>query len=233
MQDARLSVRTGALPLAEVLRAIANAAEVSVTVKGDLGTVRAQEFDGLAIADGLRRLIGDDHALLMVYRPHPDGGRVLEEVRVYGTGWLQDETGNGMVPAPSGPRRRLPREAETALAMYLYGDDDAGRAAAAKRLEASSEDAVPALTAALDDPQAEVRLRALRALQTLDGAEVLNRLSQVARADPEPALRQAAIYMLGGFTSGEVRRTLQAALADPDEQVRQAAAQTLSQLRAR
>ena len=50
LHDDRLSLRTDALPLEDVLSRIGNRAGIAVTIAGDLGGVRPQQFDDVPLA---------------------------------------------------------------------------------------------------------------------------------------------------------------------------------------
>ncbi len=54
----RLSVDLGAVPLADVLRAIAEQAGAELVIRGDLGELAPQAFAGKPLAEGIRQLVG-------------------------------------------------------------------------------------------------------------------------------------------------------------------------------
>jgi len=94
---------------------------------------------------------------------------------------------------------------------------------------AAAEPAVPALTAALRDPNRGLRLTAADALGRIGGSgrEVL----QGAARDADPGVREAAVAGLGGGLrdTGTRHDTLASALGDPDPAVR---TQAIGQLHA-
>jgi hypothetical protein len=71
-----------------VLSRIGEQAGIVITIVGDLGAVRPQQFEGLPLARAFRRLVEEQHALLMIYRaPRGGDGTRLHEIRVDADPW--------------------------------------------------------------------------------------------------------------------------------------------------
>lgn len=85
----------------------------------------------------------------------------------------------------------------------------------------------------LDDGDADVRREAVGVVGWLKAARALPRLTDLARQDPAPEVRRAAVAALGFVesTDATVLAALQAALADAAWTVREEAATTLAKLR--
>ena len=81
----RLAVAVGEVALERILDAIARQAGLRLKTRGDLGSARAQAFEGLPLTEGIKRVVGDSRVnLIMFYEPTPGGRkRRLIEVRAY------------------------------------------------------------------------------------------------------------------------------------------------------
>ncbi|SFR32226.1 HEAT repeat domain-containing protein [Halogeometricum limi] len=96
-----------------------------------------------------------------------------------------------------------------------YEDDEACRQSAVAALGRIGDlRAIPTVVAALDDDEAGVRRRACRACARLDTSAGVRRLCDLARTDPELAVRVEAVEALGhvGDDRDEVFETLEAVL---------------------
>jgi hypothetical protein len=99
-----VSATIEAMPADELLRAIGDVASIRVRTRGDVGTVRAQSFEGLPLDEAIRRVFrSPDRALLMLYEVTPDGGQRLAEVR------LSPRTVTSGPPAPRPQVEKLPQ----------------------------------------------------------------------------------------------------------------------------
>jgi hypothetical protein len=228
--------------LADVLHEIAAQAGVQVTIRSG-GTDRVtQTFAGVSLDEAIRRL-AQGYDVVLIYgsaRGRARPGR-LAEVRVY-------EASTRAVPVVVDPRQRNARlrvvrsliwqarrrrpGALTSLAGILASDPDpvVRRSAAAALAGLREPEAVAALTTALGDQDASVRVAALSSLGVLrDGAQAPAMIQLLSR-DPDAAVRRAAVRALARLGSEEARRGLEAAARDPDASVRQAAVFALNQL---
>jgi hypothetical protein len=81
----RLAVAVGEVALERILDAIAREAGLRLKTRGDLGSARAQAFEGLPLSEGIKRVVGDSRVnLIMFYEPTLGGRkRRLIEVRAY------------------------------------------------------------------------------------------------------------------------------------------------------
>ena len=82
-----LSVDVGAVPVADVLRSIAEQASAKLTIHGNLGTTVAQRFKGIPLERGIRRLVAGEMSFGMVIEYEPassnSGARVPVTIVVY------------------------------------------------------------------------------------------------------------------------------------------------------
>jgi hypothetical protein len=83
LEEDRLSVEVGAVPLVDVLKAIAEQTGAKLLVRCDLGAVRPQAFTDQPLAEGIRRLV-EPNNLTMTFAPAtgPDAGPRLVSLTV-------------------------------------------------------------------------------------------------------------------------------------------------------
>lgn len=126
-----------------------------------------------------------------------------------------------------------------ALMRQLDSRDAGTRLRAAKSLgglKAEAAEAVPALTAAMADPDAEVRRAAVAAVRLIrPSARPSAEMVQAVVADlkdPDDGVRLLAVRSLGRFGAAAAAAVpaVEAMLADPDRDVRRAAADALVRL---
>jgi HEAT repeat protein len=122
------------------------------------------------------------------------------------------------------------------LAATLGSGSEVGRRTAADALAdmgAAAQEAVPQLTAALTDSDAELRWRAARALGLIGDAKATEALRK-ASSDGEAMVRAQAIFALGRLKADdqESLRAVVAGLADKEAQVRRAAVRSLAMIKA-
>jgi hypothetical protein len=87
-----LDAEVSAVPLGDVLRAVAEKAGFEIETRGDLGEVRPQSFEGVALEDGIRRLVDDNRVnLIMRYEVDEAGKRRLVEVTARAAGEVPAE----------------------------------------------------------------------------------------------------------------------------------------------
>jgi HEAT repeat protein len=129
--------------------------------------------------------------------------------------------------------------AVTSLTRSLADKDACVRAEALDALPVVSQhaqDALPALIAAVHDPDDDVRLKAMGALKYFDhekSLEALPTLLAIARDDLKGHVRAVAVEAAGIFSPLDIQRVLPAllqALKDRDAEVRTEAAEALGKL---
>lgn len=86
----------------------------------------------------------------------------------------------------------------------------------------------PALTVALDDDAASVRMRAVRGLRGTGTETAVASLARASTDDADPEVRLAALSALMSFPGHTMVQGLVMAVADPDGRVRDAAARGLT-----
>lgn len=103
LEKDRLSVEVGAVPLVDVLNAIAEQTGAQLSVRCNLGIVRPQAFTDQPLAEGIRRLV-EPNNLAMTFLPAtgPNAGPRLMSLTVCGpTARSLGETGAEPVQRPS------------------------------------------------------------------------------------------------------------------------------------
>ncbi|MBI4607858.1 MAG: HEAT repeat domain-containing protein [Candidatus Rokubacteria bacterium] len=236
----RLTLVAREAPLDEVLRQIAGAAGVEITIRGSLTTRVTRSMEGVPLDEAIEELTRG-YSVGFVY-----GGlgepRSLQEVWLIESG-LEVEGGPDVQPAtPDRPSRlsavralgsRGDAAAAAELARIVTQDPDPiVRHQAIGALEAfRGEAAAEALTAAVQDDEVAVRTRAVYALRRVAGERAVPALAGVLLGDPSPAVRQAAARALGLLGGEQALAVLQHATLDPDESVRHEVAQVLAGLK--
>ena len=105
------------------------------------------------------------------------------------------------------------------------------RKRAAQALERiGGDDAGPALVRALEDPDEDVRLAAIRGVRSLAPGEGVDRLVEILRDDPTWEVRVQAASALGKSWRPEAREALETAREDDVEFVRIAAEKALGEM---
>ena len=231
----RLSVDLGAVPLADVLRAIAEQTGAELVIRGDLGELTPQTFAGKPLAEGIRQLVGSK-GLVMTFEParQSDGAPRLRSLLVSGVGATpspadEDAESSGQLPSVWEFGRGGDDAVAAALAQAAAQDPDALVRATAGASVGGSEglEAEPAVRTALvsDDPLE--RVRALRAIGARGGEEAVGSLIKALTGDENPEVRRTAVEILADLGSEEARLALEGALDDPDSTVRATAGQVL------
>ncbi len=95
----------------------------------------------------------------------------------------------------------------------------------------AGDDAGPALIAALRDPDAQVRLEAIKGAKTIAPGQGSDRLAELLAEDPNWEVRVRAASALGLSRDPGAGKALRAALDDPVEFVRAAAHKALEEYR--
>lgn len=248
-----LIIRVEEERLDDVLRAIAEQANLRLKLTGDLGGPTTAWFT-VHLEDGLRHLVGN-HGLIMLYGPpHGSSGRqLLTEI------WVRGALDGPVVtvePAATGDDlaqfyfdlERFDREGKLRAVRAIAGFDDAAAIAdLALVLERESDplvrrvaaiglghrrgaDAIDALGAALEDRDRSVRFQAIHGLGKIGGRDAAEALVPALR-DGDAAIRLQAVLALQSTGDASTVRALARVLAeDADAEVRRVAARTLERI---
>lgn len=251
----RLTMEVEAEPLADVLAAIARAADIELKVEGELGEAPPQRFDAVPLDIAVRRLAGT-HSVVMIHAPGAAGR--LREVRVYAIETDPEARREASVRQARQAARASQRETESdvqgdraeratrvqevrelarsggpeaagELERILQDDPDPAirRLAIGALSGLDDPSASEAIASALSDEDRAVRVQAVRALRNLLDDGVAPYLAQVIRADDEVAVRMMAVQMAADLSEGAGEEVLRRALDDPDEEVREIASEAL------
>lgn len=193
--DGRLTVRLDETPLEAVLEAIAAQTDLRITIRGDPGMVRPQEFSDLPLEAGIRRLTGE-RGLMMVFARAGDRGEPerLQQVRVYG-----DQRSGAITRSRRPPTRTLGKEPTPAT------------------LERTPEPPSYQELAAKDKGE---RLVAIRGLARRKDDAALEALGALLAHDPDHTVRRIAATALSNIGDEAAAAALEAALSDSDTEVR-------------
>jgi HEAT repeats len=209
IEGERITADLSQVPIADVLRAVAERTGARLTIRGDLGTVRPQAFSRVPLADALPQLARPNGVLLQ-FAPAEGGGRRLIAIRAVAPGAIGQPVATAHTLTP--PRvRKTPmshRDPRRGLPAGLW-DYDKGEAAL---------------------PDVEKRIAQLGDIARTRGQAAMAAITYVLVADPDPQARTAAIRYLATLQSSpEGRQALIQAVADADPQVRTEALRMLSQ----
>jgi hypothetical protein len=243
VEKGRLSVDVGAVPLVDVLKAIAEQTGADLLVHGNPGLVRPKAFTDEPFPRGIRQLV-EPNNLAMTFAPakEPHAEPRLASLTMYAsTAHPLAEAKAEPVPrsSQSDPREEgsnLPSMRDfarggdegfvTALSRALVGDRDALRQGAATGLAQPVAGQDPYRNALASDDPAD-RIEALHAMGEEPGGRAIGPLFEVLVGDEDAAVRRTAVQILAGIDSEDALSALQGALSDPDTSVRAAAEQAL------
>lgn len=248
VEAGRLSVDiVGAVPLADVLEAIAAQTGAELRLRGEPGDVRPQAFTAKPLADGIRQLV-EPNGVAMTFEPTPDPGDAprLSSLTVYAAtapSPVDGATGSIRGPAAAGAERA--RDGLPSLWDFGRAGDDSVIAALAEALvrdpDALTREGVGASLGVPEGPEdhdavrdalasgdPRERIAALWAIGARGGDGAVGPLIGVLTGDEDPEVRRAAVEILAGLDSEAAMPALEGALDDPDATVRAAAAQALA-----
>jgi HEAT repeat protein len=252
----QLTVDLRHAPLDHVLRLVGERAGVDVTLRGNLTAPVTRSFTDLPLEEGIRRL-ADGHSVAVTYGATGSGQATLTGVWVMAGGSRTSSLDSGASASRREPAdaRVADITSESLLAdqigeiQRLRGDAADGSEAALARLAdlaASDADAglrqqavaalarvkgplvEQALTEALGDAEASVRVRAVRGLRGTGTETAVASLARASTDDADPEVRLAALSALVSFPGHTMVQGLVRAVADPDGRVRDAAARGLA-----
>ena len=230
-RDGRITLDVSGRPLRDVLAALADALQVTVTTNG----ARLDERVSATLTDvdaeqALRRLLAG-HSYLLIHGGHPTPRSVevviLRESRA--------EPPRETAPAVVAPFTRPSLDALTHVA--LHGPDATERADAIEAMAYEAQAAAPGdrhagdvLELALHDPDEGVRARALETIKDTQEDVPVPALSRMASADRSPARRAEALALLAERADTAAIPALRRALSDADASVRERARELLDDL---
>lgn len=195
VENQRLSVELGRVPLHEVLIAVAAQTGARLTMKGDLGQVAPQAFTGVPIAEGLARL-ASGNGLLLEFAPTRDGSAAkLVTIRAV---------------APKGGQVATSGELQPRQAVAHAAPNRDGMPANFWNYQDGSENL----------PSPDVRIARINQIGRQRGPASEAALTAVVSADPEAAVRAAAVHLLAAFRTDAARAALTQAANDGETEVR-------------
>jgi HEAT repeats len=243
VEKGRLSVDVGAVPLVDLLKAIAEQTGAELLVHGNPGLVRPQAFTDEPLARGIRHVV-EPNNLAMTFAPakglHAEPR--LVSLAVYAS------TAHPLAEAKAEPVQRSsqsdPREERSnlpsmrdfarggdeglvkALSRALVRDRDALRQGAATGRAQPVAGQDPYRNALASEDPAD-RIEALHAMGEEPGDRAIGPLFEVLVGDEDAAARRTAVQILANIDSEDALAALEGALSDPDTSVRAAAEQAL------
>ena len=217
------------VPLEEGIRRLAHGHSVAVTYAAAADAPRGEMLTAVWVIEGSsRRTLGARPAPL----GHGDGGSA--EPR---SSSLRDQEPEGKLGGWLSGMQALADEADrgSEAAVALLTDISVSGPAAVIRQQAVAAlgrlrgpDVEPALTSALADDDAMVRVRAVRGLRGTGTETAVQSLAGVLLGDTDPEVRLAALNALTSFPGRTMLQGLAKAVTDPDGRVRDAAARGLA-----
>ena len=252
LEAGMLTVHAENVPLMDLLRAIAKAADVDPKLRGDLSTPVNLSFGPVPLVQGVKRLVGD-HTMILIHKvpQDPPSAPRLTAFRVYGPATsaaaraartaetsLHESIEHDL--AGSNPRHRI-RAIQSALrldrddALRILGkalsedEDSTVRLQAANALgRIGGEPAVQRLETGLRDQESTVRVEVVRSLGLIGGERAIMALGQVLFSSDDVEMRWTAVQALATQQGAPAVAILNAAARDDDRRVRDAAVEALS-----
>jgi hypothetical protein len=247
-----VSVEVEDVPLSELIAEIGRKAGFATVGESPPDLRVSITIIGRPIDEVVRRLAHDVTFVILYGSDQPGGGPgSIEEVRLYpapttatasnavarpstvgalqGFAGLDAHDDQTRLQAVQSLSSQGSTEALSALGQILAEDElPVIRAQAAAALgKSGNEAAVAALLAALEDPDASVRVQAVQGLGHFDGADMARILGQVLMEAPDRRLRRTALHALERLDNEAALAYLDTALADSDSVIRKLAAQSL------
>ena len=241
IEEGRVTVDAHDADLADVLSELGARAGFRVRTSGQLGRVTAT-FTAMSVEQALKRLV-QDHELMLVYsaasnesvRPTliqvdvfastPSAAQVRAASEMLGrqrAGLLAEID---RLTRSRNVERGAPRLAE----LLGTAPDSIVRARAASALSVLNGPlSQAALARALEDSAPDVRVQAVRALRSVDGARAIPALGRVLLTHPDVTVRRAAAQMLGSLQDPAATSALSVAAQDADALVRREVTRALN-----
>jgi HEAT repeat protein len=228
MHGNRLWVNAQAVPLADILFAVAKAAQFDVVTLGDLSVSTTVALDGVSVDEAIETLAGIRSTVVVRAGTGPENRRPVK-VWVFGdadfTGVAAEARDYTSVSATA-PTTPEPSD----LPTQLTDSEPDMRIAAIQQLYGfEQERAITVLGEMLDhDEDAAVRSEALRALTNIGGEAAFAAVT-AALGDELPRLRREAVQALVSLEPAQAVQYLgQVVLGDPDPGLREDAVEILS-----
>ena len=249
VQQGLLTLNARNVPLADLLRIIGERAAITLTIHGNLRTTVTESFTDIPLDKGITRLVGGSGLVLIYAPPQGESGtNVLAQAHVYEVSptnvarMQADARKQGAVARPiesdrSAKLREIralsrQRDETAARALTQIVAQDADPTVRAKAVAALGKfgeaESARAISMALMDQDALVRVQAARALGRVEGDQATPALGGVLMGDSDPRVRREAARALGSVQSEEARWSLEAAALDADQSVRRAVASALA-----
>ncbi len=240
IEEGQVTIDAHDADLADVLSELGARADFRVTTTGQLGRVTTT-VTARSVEQALRQLV-QDHELMLVYTgPTADSANPkLIQVDVFAASpsaaslratrdALAQERAGALAEINQLARSRNPQQDAARLAQLVgTAPDPIVRARAAWALgRLSGPLAAAALAGALKDQVPPVRVQAVHALRSVEGARAIPALGSILLADPDVTVRLAAARMLGSLPEPEATSALSAAARDGDMQIRREVARAL------
>ena len=201
IDDRRLSVRADSLPLRDLIAAAERAGLARIELHGDVSKITVSDsFDDLDVAQALRRVLSA-YSHVLIDRTSGEG-RLIELIL------LTQGSGPQQV---ADPKRRQPG-----------GDEAPDRVATELPVEGHQDTGLndEELVERLQDPDENVRARALEELKDTGDAIPVEEVEQVAHGDVSPERRIQSLELLAERAEQRARRPLRRALRDSEPAVR-------------
>lgn len=233
IEEGRVTVDAHDADLADVLSDLGARARVRLRISGPLGRVTTT-FTAMSVEQAVRRLV-QDHELMLIYSAPPRAGSRAELIeadvfasppsaaRVRAASEMLARQRAGLLAEIDRLARSRNAERGAPRLSELLGTapDATVRARAASALAALSGPlSRAALARALGDSAPDVRVQAVRALRSVDGAGAISALGRVLLSDPDSTVRRAAAQMLGSLPDPAAASALGVAVQDADALVR-------------
>jgi HEAT repeat protein len=238
VERGRLTLSVQNAPLAKVLEAIGEEADIAIEIHGDLTERITTSLADIPLEEGLRQLLrGNSFALSYAPSAVDAQGSRLMAISVLSRSLVTPAAKARKVSTIGEQREKLRRiqalarqkdtKAVRELSTLALSDPNPfvrSRAVfALGRLR--NEETLAPLTSALKDQSSSVRIQALQGITNLKGGEAIGVLQAMVVNDPDPSVRRQAVRLLSTIRSPEVPQVLKWAVADPDGAVSRAAKQ--------
>ncbi len=236
IQAGMLTLRASNAPLAEVLNAIGEHAGMEIVLKGDLSNPITQSFSGMALDQGLQRLLDGANFVMIYGSVHDEGSpRPLVELRVYGgvageiatTGESAEELAEGAAAARRAVMLGIAPQAEGDMGLHedIVGLERDDRIHAMRWLaDLGDTAAVTTLGRFLAlDKVSSVRSEAAMALSNIGGEAAVKAL-ELGLGDDNPDVRFQVVDALSGIDGRRTALLLgQVLFSEPDVEIRMTA----------